>query len=136
MDGAFGYNLESVRTRIAQWDASLSDTDLDICDAGGLLYRKALAELEEALYSAGYTVTSAEPIAYQRCHDILTTGVALYYIEGHTGVAYQDGYSPTASAFGRYRATLKDIAAGGQLGELSHKAKAAAVSCHIARQWR
>lgn len=132
---AFGYNLASLRPMIAQWDATLADSDLSAASGNGLIYNKALAELQEALFAAHYQPDLTTPIAYQRCHDILTLGVCLYYIEGHTMISYQDGYSPIAGAFSRYRNQLRDIAAGGQLGELNTKAKTVATSCHHVRQW-
>lgn len=131
----FGYSLMDLRTYIAEWNETLTDSDLSSCTTTGAVYKRAEAELLEALYQAGYSVTPATPIAYQKCHDILTQGVALYFIEGHTGSSYQDGYNPITGAFSRYRNALRDIAAGGQLGELSQKTTHGIARCNVNRTW-
>ncbi len=135
--GLFGYTLANLRPLIAQWDAVLADGDLSSCaPETGVFYQKALAELQEALLSAGYAPSIATPIAFQRCLDILSLGISLYFIESHTGNSYQDGYNPISGQFSRYRSALRDIASGGQLGELNQRAKHSTVSAHVVRKWQ
>lgn len=133
----FGYTLNDLRPILAEWSATLSDNDLSDCTPDtGIIYKRAEAELLEVLYAAGYNPTSATPIAYQICHDLLTQGVALYFTEGHTTTSYPDSYNPIAGAFARYRAKLKAIAAGGQLGEFSQKTSHGVARCNIQRTWK
>jgi hypothetical protein len=127
---AYDYILADVRPLIAQWDKALSDSDLSECaPETGAFYKKALAELTEALYNAGYNPRpgpveeGGTPIAWQICHDTLTSGICLYFVESHTAVAYQEGVTNLQSAFYRYRQRLQNIKNKGQLGEFgqSHK---------------
>lgn len=135
MTGAFDYTLDDIRPRLAQWNLTLNDDDLTECNIEGVFYRKALAELKEALMTAGYAPNDlTSPVAYQRCHDILAEGICLYYIEGRSSTSYPDGFNPIAGAFSRYRAALRSIAAGERLGELSQKAQHAAVRCCVDRR--
>ena len=132
----YGYTVNDLRPMLAEWQATLSDTDLAECAETGNIYKRAEAELQEALYQAGYNPTTSTPLAYQRCHDILCSGIALYFAEGHTSTSYPDGYNPIAGGFARYRAVLRDIAAGGQLGEFSQKTSHGVAAAHYTRCWR
>lgn len=114
---AFEYSLQNVRNQVAQWDATLTDADLSTCAENGQFYTKALTEIRNALYAAGYNVTTATPLAYQLSQDLLTEGVSLYFIESKRSATYAEGYNPLAGMWGRYRQKLKSIMAGARWGE-------------------
>lgn len=115
--GAWGYVVADCEAMIAQWAPSITGLDLAGVEVGGAYYSRALGEVQNALMQAGYDVTTAQPVAYQMTHDLLTDGIALYYIETRRAGSYPDGWDPLAGAWGRYRKNLRNIAAGGAWGE-------------------
>lgn len=121
--GAYGYTLADCEAMIAQWAPSITGQDLAGAEVGGVYYTRALAEVQNALLQAGYTVTVSTPIAYQLTHDLLADGVSLYYIETRRAGSYPDGWDPLAGAWGRYRKNLRNIAAGGPWGEFGASQK-------------
>lgn len=124
MAGAYGYAITDAEAMIAQWAPSITGQDLAGAEVDGVYYNRALAEVQNALLQAGYNVTPATPIAYQMTHDLLTDGIALYYIETRRAGSYPDGWDPLAGAWGRYRKNLRNIAAGGAWGEFGASTKA------------
>lgn len=123
MAGAYGYAITDAEAMIAQWAPSITGQDLAGAEVDGVYYSRALAEVQNALLQAGYNVTSLQPIAYQMTHDLLTDGIALYYIETRRAGSYPDGWDPLAGAWGRYRKNLRNIAAGGPWGEFGASKK-------------
>lgn len=135
MAGAWGYTVADCQAMIAQWAPSLTSTDLAGAEVNGVYYNRALGEVSDALLQAGYNVTEAQPIAYQRTHDLLTDGIALYYIETRRNASYPDGFDPLAGAWGRYRRCLRLITNGGAWGEFGSSSKAGGIAVFI-EGWR
>lgn len=123
MAGAYGYAITDAEAMIAQWAPSITGQDLAGAEVDGVYYSRALAEVQNALLQAGYNVTALQPIAYQMTHDLLTDGIALYYIETRRAGSYPDGWDPLAGAWGRYRKNLRNIASGGPWGEFGASKK-------------
>lgn len=121
---AFGYTLDKIRTVLAQWDKTLSDSDLSSCAENGQFYQKALNEIQTALLAAGYNPTASEtPLAYQASLDLLIDGIALYFIESKRAASYPEGFNNLAGMWGRYRRNLSNIAGGGRWGEFPFLSK-------------
>lgn len=121
--GAWGYTITDCEAMIAQWAPSITGQDLSGAEVDGVYYLRAFGEVSNALFQAGYNVTESTPIAYQLTHDLLTDGVALYYIETRRNGSFPDGWDPLSGAWGRYRTKLRNIAAGGAWGEFGGSQK-------------
>lgn len=129
--GEFDYTVGDVRPLLAQWNNNLLTSDLTDCEVNGAFYNRANSELQEALGVAGYSPSKVNtPQAWQICHDTLTAGVALYFIESRSTGTYSEGFDALSGAFGRYRGRLNAIKAGQPLGELGIVKSNRAGVCH------